>query len=263
MTGVFRILVLLLAIVPMAASAQSGAPSAFQGFALSPPCHGAPQPAYSPPGGTPALAAWTDSDHAPWQASPCLQWTSGRTRMVTALAASLHANSLDELLTRYGALSKYKSIRFWSTLHQAWEDLVTVAGFTDGPAATYTHPDLTPADFVTGRSFYYYEIDRAGRTLHRLTVRERTENKVELATENVTAVRYSIFTVFEPRALQTATFIERRGPNEWGYYQTIGVGEGADFIALRSPSPYLNRLAAFYRYMSGIPTDSQPPVAPN
>ncbi len=182
--------------------------------------------------------------------------------MVTALSASLHASSLDELLARYGALSQYKSIRFWSTMHQVWEELVTSAGFVDGPAARYSHPDLVPADFVPGRVFYYYEIDRTGRTISRLTVRQRTEDRVELATENISAVRFGIFTLFQPQALQTATFFEQRGPGEWGFYQTIGVGEGSDFIAVRSPSPYINRLTAFYRYMAGIPTDSLPPAAP-
>jgi hypothetical protein len=247
-------------LIPAAAHAQSG----FEGFALTPPCQGSPRPAYAPPGSTPAIAAWTESDSnkAAWQASPCLQWTSGRTRMVTALSASLRAASLDDLLSRFGALSRYKSIRFWSIMHQTWEEMVTAAGFVDGPSARYSHPDLMPADFVSGREFYYYEIDRTGRTLHRLTVRRRTQDLAELATENISPVRYTLFTLFEPRALQTATFIERRGANEWGYYQTIGVGEGADFIALRSPSPYINRLTAFYRFMADIPTDSLPPAAP-
>ena len=258
--GVFRFLVLLVALVPLAAEAQS----AFEGFALSPPCQGAPQPAYSHPGNAPAIAAWSESDanRAAWQASPCLHWTGGRTRMVTALAASLRASSMEDLLTRYGALSQYGSIRFWSTTRQAWEELVTSAGFVDGPAATYSHPDLTPADFVPGRVFYYYEIDRIGRTISRLTVRQRSEDRVELTTENISPVRFGIFTLFQPQALQTSTFFERRGAGEWGFYQTIGVGEGSDFIAVRSPSPYINRLTAFYRYMAGIPTDSLPPAAP-
>ena len=260
MRGVFRTLALLLALAPMAVHAQQSA--AFRGFALSPPCEGTPQPAYAHPGGAPAIASWTESDNAAWQASPCLRWTADRTRLVTALSASLHADSLDELLARYGALSRYRSIRFWSIMHQAWENFVTAAGFTDGPDARFTYPDLVPDDFQTGKEFYYYEIDRAGRTLHQMTVRHRSDSKAEITTENLTAVRFGIFTIFEPHALKTATFIERQATGEWGYYQTIGVGQGSDFIAVRSTSPYINRLIAFYRYMAGIPTDSLPPVAP-
>jgi hypothetical protein len=221
-------------------------------------------PAYTQPGGSPTIAVWTEADanRAPWQGAPCLHWTSGQTRMVTALAASIAANSLDELLDRYGSLSTYKSIRFWSVMHQTWEDLVVSAGFVDGPQANYSQRDQTSADFQTGRVLYYYEISPAGRTLHRLTVQRRTQDEVVVSTENISPVKVALFTIFQPQALQTATFIQRKGPNAWGYYQAIKLGEGSDFIAVRSPSPYINRLVAMYRYMTGIPTDSLPPVAP-
>jgi hypothetical protein len=249
-------------LAPTATDAQSP----LEGFAMRPPCDAAPQPAYPKPGGPPVIASWTASDinKTAWQLSPCLRWTESNTRLATALAAVFRAPSLDYLLARYGALSQYKSIHVWSTMHQAWEPFTTQAGFTDGPAANYTYPDPKPADFVTGKDFYYYEIDpRTGRTIHHLKVGRRTADRVELMTENLTPISYSMFTIFEPHALKTATFIERRGPNEWGYYQAIGVGEGSDFIALHSASPYINRLTALYRYMAGLPTDGSPPAAPH
>lgn len=252
----------LLLVAPIAAQAQAP----LQGFAMRPPCAGSPQPAYSAPGGPPAIASWTESElnTQAWRLSPCLRWTEGPSRLVTALAAVFHAPSLDDLLTRYGALSRYKSIQVWSIMHQAWEPFTTQAGFTDGPAASYTYPDLTPADFVAGKDFYYYEIDqRTGRTIHHLKVGQRTADKVELMTENLTPIKYAMFTIFEPGALRTATFIERHGPETWGYYQAIGVGEGSDFIAVRSASPYINRLTALYRYMAGLPTNGSPPAARN
>jgi hypothetical protein len=42
----------------------------------------------------------------------------------------------------------------------------------------------------------------------------------------------------------------------------IRIGEGADFIAVNSSSPYLNRLTALYRYLAGIPTDLEPLASP-
>ena len=255
------LLALVLTLVPVTAVAQS----AFQGFAPQPPCGRLPLPADAAPGNPPVIGSWSQADleKAAWQHAPCLHWTDGKMRMATALAATVHAPSLDDLLARYGALSQYKSIRFWSTMHQDWEEFVTQAGFTDGPSANYTYPDLKAGDFTTGGDFYYYEIGRAGRTVHHLTVRQRTADRAELITENVTPVKVAVFTVFEPHALKTATFIDRRGPQEWGYYQTIGVGEGSDFIAVHSASPYVNRLVALYRYMAGLKTDGAPPAAPH
>jgi hypothetical protein len=255
---------LLAALIVLPASSFAQTP--LQGFAMHPPCDGPPQPAYAPVGASPVIATWDErnANKTAWQASPCLQWSGGKTRMATALSVVLHASSLDELITRYGALSQYSSIRVWSTMHHAWEPFTTHAGFTDGPSAAVTFPDPKASDFVTGKQFYYYEIDpRTGRTVHRLTVGQRTADRVELITENVTPITYSMFTLFEPHGLRTATFIERRGPQEWGYFQTIGVGEGSDFIAVHSASPYVNRLTALYRYMAGVPTDGAPPAAPN
>jgi hypothetical protein len=263
---VTRIFALVALAILSAALVPAWAQLPLQGFAMRPPCEGPPHPAYAQTGGPPLIASWNEDDlnKAAWQFSPCLHWTDGRTRMATALAAAVHAPSLDHLLVRYGALSQYKGIRFWSTMHQSWEPFVTQAGFTDGPEARYIVPDLKPEDFVTGRQFYYYEIDpRTGRTIHHLTVQQRTADRVELATENLTPIKYSMFTVFEAHALRSATFIERRGVGEWGYYQTIGVGEGSDFIAVHSASPYINRLTSLYRYMAGMSTDSAPPAAPN
>ena len=187
-----RLLILIALAIPLAAQVPAWAQAPFQGFAMRPPCAGPPHPAYAPPGGAPVIVSWTEDDlnKAAWQLSPCLHWTEGRTRMATALAGVVHAPSLDDLLTRYGALSQYKSIHFWSTTHQAWEPFVQQAGVTDGPGANHTYPDLKPEDFVAGKEFYYYEIDaRTGRTVHHLTVRQRTADKVELSTENLTAIK--------------------------------------------------------------------------
>ena len=92
----------------------------------------------------PVIASWTEDDlnKAARQLSPSLHRTEGRTRM------------LDDLLARYGALSQYKSIQFWSTMHQAWEPFVAQAGFTDGPA-----PISSRKTSSGGKEFYYCEIN--------------------------------------------------------------------------------------------------------
>ena len=193
--------------------------------------------------------------------APCLHWGGGKMRLAVALAATLNATSLDELLVRFGALSRYKSIRFWSVMYETWDDFVDSSGFVDGPEGQQVLPDYAPADYVTGRDFYYFEASRAGRTIHRMTVRKRSADRIEIATENITPIRFAMATLFEPGALQSVTFFDRRSSSEWGYFQTIGVGLGSSFITVQSTSPYINRLTALYRYLAGIPTDRDPPAA--
>lgn len=247
------------ALVPAIASAQSG----FEGFELRPPCEGTSPPAYGKAGGPPAILVWPESslNKTAWAAAPCLHWGAGKMRMAVALAATLNASSLDELLSRFGALSQYKSIRFWSVMYETWDDFVASSGFVDGPQGQQVVPDHAPVDYVVGRDFYYFETSRAGRTIHRMTVRKRTADRIEIATENITPIRFAMATLFEPGALQSVTFFDRRGPSEWGYFQTIGVGLGSSFITVQSTSPYINRLTALYRYLAGIPTDRDPPAA--
>ena len=258
MGGVKRLLVyLVLLFTPAIGWADGPSPR--------PPCEGEPSPAYAPLGKPPMLAAWGEAElrRTGWRMPPCLSSTDVRTRMVTVLAAELpFTGSLDDLLARFGALSHYPSIRFWSVLNQEWRNLVSASGLLDGPDAQIVRPDPAGSDFVAGRDMYYFEVNRTGRVVHHLRVNARSDDRVVLTDENVTQVRYSMLTLFEPRALQTALFLEKRRPDVWGLYQMTRIGGGADFLAAASSSSYLNRLMALYRYLAGIPTDLEPPAAP-
>ena len=92
-------------------------------------------------------------------------------------------------------------------------------------------------------------------------MREHTADRIVVATENVTPIRIGILNAFEPGALQTVIFLEKRGAALWGYYQAIRATAGASVLALGSDASYVNRLAALYRHVAGIPTDQEPPLA--
>lgn len=248
---------LLLVLVPVLARADAAPPQ--------PPCGTPPQPAYAASDQPPATAVWTEGGlrKIGWRPPACLNWEADRTRLVIAVAGDFRiSGSLDDLLGRLGAFSGYKSIRYWSATQQHWHELVSDAGRIEGPDGRNIRPDLTAAAFVTGRTFHYFEVNRTGRTVYRLTVLERTPDRVVLATENVTPIRIAMLTVFEPGALQSVTFLDRRGPGLWSHYQVIRAGAGASAIALGRESSYVNRLAALYRYVAGIPTDREPPASP-
>jgi hypothetical protein len=252
-----RFLFLLgLLLVPFIARAGSMPPQ--------PPCGVPPEPAYGAPGQPPAVGIWNEArlSQISWRASDCLNWGNVRTRLAVALAGEFRfSGSVDQLLERAGKLSALKSIRYWSVTDKAWRNLVSDAAVVDGPDGRVIRPDLTPGELIAGSSFYYFEVSRSGRTIYRLTVLERTADRVVLATENVTPIRLAIVTAFEPGALQAVTFLERRGPGTWGYYQVIRAGPGASALALGSESSYVNRLAALYRHTAGLPTESEPPAA--
>jgi hypothetical protein len=241
----------------------------FPGFAhaatppLVPPCGVEPSPAYPPAGQGPAVGVWSEADlrRLEWWPPACLHWTRERTRLAAALAGQFrHAGSIDDLAARLARISALKAVRYWSVTRKRWEALVADAGTVAGPEDE-PHADPAPGALTAGAEFRYFEVHRAGRTIYRMTVHERSADRIVVATENVTPIRIIMLTAFEPGALQSVAFLERRGPGLWGYYQIIRATEGANAVALGKDASYLNRLAALYRHAAGIPTDQEPPIA--
>jgi hypothetical protein len=229
---------------------------------LTPPCEGSPVPAYPPIGQPPATDVWSAGElsRSGWQAALCLNWGTNPTKLAAALAGQFQfAGSLDDLATRLAGMSALKSVRYWSVSHKAWQPLASDSGTLDGPDGK-GRADPSAAELTPGSSFYYFEVSH-GRTVYRMTVRERSTERLVVSTENVTPIRIGILTAFEPGALQSVIFLDKRGPGLWGYYQTIRAAEGASVIALGSDASYVNRLAALYRHMAGLPTDQEPPAA--
>ena len=230
---------------------------------LMPPCGVAPSPPYPSAGQPPSVGVWSESDlkRLDWQPPACLHWAPARTRLAAALAGRFrHGGSLDELVARLSRISSLKSVRYWSVTRKRWEPLVTDSGAVD-ETGEQRRPDPAPSALTPGASFRYFEIGRAGRTLHRMTVHERSADRIVIGTENVTPIRVLMLTAFEAGALQTVAFLERQRPGEWGYYHVIRATEGANAVALGKDASYLNRLAALYRHAAGIPTDLEPPVS--
>jgi len=229
---------------------------------LSPPCKSAPVPAYAPAGQPPATDVWSASEltRSGWQAAPCLHWGASQTKLAAALAGEFwFVGSVDDLAARLAHISALKSVRYWSVSHQSWQPLVTDAGALDGPEGK-GRPDPVASEFISGSSFIYFEVNH-GRTVYRMTVLERTADRLVVSTENMTPIRIGILSAFDPGAMQSVIFLDKRDPGTWGYYQTIRATEGASAIALGSNASYVNRLAALYRHTAGIPTDQEPPAA--
>jgi hypothetical protein len=229
-----------------------------------PPCGVAPTPAYGAAASKPTVSVWKGEElrAAGWQPAACLNWT-GNTRLVAALAGEIRSDqTLDQLLMRLGAVSTYPSIKYWSSGRKEWRPLALEAAVVDGPAGKVARADLTPADFVLGRDNYYVERGgESGRTVHRLRVVERSADRAVIAIENVTAMKVAGFTAFEPGALQSVIFLDRRGLGVWSFYEMTRASDASHAMAAGRTGSYVNRLAAFYRHMAGIPTDLEPPLA--
>ena len=76
---------------------------------------------------------------------------------------------------------------------------------------------------------------------------------------NASPVRTLLVTLFAPGALQTTYFLDRLGPDEWGYFGLWGITTG--LLTGGHTASSINRAMALYRHFAGIPTDQEPPAA--
>jgi hypothetical protein len=237
--------------VLLAALIAFPSPMTAQGRGLVPPCGTLfPEPAFSNVGQAPNTQTWTESElkRANWSPDPCLGWTDTRTQFAAAIASNFaYGGSLEGLLDRLGAFSVYSSISYWSVSRRGWQPLAQAAGVV---GAEYGTGDLHAGDFVQGRGISYFEVDRAGRTIYRLTVREHSDTRAVIATENTSAIKAFPVTLFDAGALQSALFIERHGVGRWSYFQAVRAGTGASFFAVHGAQSYVSRLTALYHYIA-------------
>jgi hypothetical protein len=170
---------------------------------------------------------------------------------VTAVASRFRSEG--DVFERLTNVSAWPAIRYWSISKQHWQPLV--AGVRVGQDAGTV---LAP-----GQTLQFVERDEnSGESTYRMRVVERGAQRAVIATENVTAVRISMLTAFEPGALQTVSFVQKGPDNSWSTYQILRVGSGGSSLVLRHPGSFLNRLEAIRRYLAGQPTDQAPPLAP-
>jgi hypothetical protein len=59
-----------------------------------------------------------------------------------------------------------------------------------------------------------------------------------------------------------ATVLQRSSADVWDLYEITRAGAESNSFVSDYGSSYLNRLDAMRRYLAGLPTDRDPPVAP-
>lgn len=232
-----------------------------------PPCGAAPTPDYPRLGEDPQLMLWTRRDLAPgWTPPSCTPWKNGAATIVVGLAGHFrYAGSADALLARIGAISSLSEVRYWSVTDKQWNGMFTRATALDGPDAKKPRGDFSAAELRDGGDFYFVAADnRSGKdAVSRLRVIRADGEHFVLETENVTALRWTIFTYAAPGSFQTWYFLDREAGGGWRFYSLTRVLYANTVLGGIIPTnSYINRSVAMYRHFLGVPTDQGPPAAP-
>lgn len=231
-----------------------------------PPCSLTAVPAFPPAGSPPRIATWNESElkQGQWQPAACTGWPAmSSSRLVVAVVGSVRLDgSIDRLLARIAAISKLRDIQYWSTTDKSWRPLAYDASALTGPDAKDRRADFSVAELNKGAQLYYWENDsRSGEIVYRLQVRERTTERAVIASENATAVRRFLMTLFPPGTLQSVVFVQRLSVHNWGIYILSRIGNEASLLAEGHEASYINRAVALYRQIAGIRTNAEPPAA--
>ncbi len=233
---------------PQAASASDGP---------QPPCGGeTPVPPFPAAGAPPNVRLWHASElSADWQPPACTGWRGLRFDQLVGLAGRLPP-SLDaaDLLARLGAISGWTGIRYWSTTRGRCRELISDAHALAGPKESQRRPDFTPDEMVTGKDLYFFEEDSGpgGGAVYRMHLRAVTPDRLVVETENVTAIKVFVVSLFAPGALRSFYVAERDRRGGWDYYSLSGATTDASELALGHDASYVNRALALYAHLADL-----------
>ena len=238
-----------------------------------PPCQtAAPFPAYPTDAELQNVSTWEVTDSAPrWTPPACTGWASSDDhgyRTMVALTGRIElppGHGTNELLHRLGSVSTLKEARYWSVTDHAWKSLVTDISALSSADPLQKRADFSPTELEAKQDVFFVQHDNrtTNGVVYRMRVRERLPNRLVVEMENVTGMRLLLATLFQPKTLQTVHFFERIAPNSWGYYSLTRTTEaGSSSVVDGHAASYVNRAAAYYRFLAGIPTDREPPLAP-
>ena len=228
------------------------------------PCESALLPPYPAVGAPPNLLTIRSGELASIAApSNCQARIPWRSSLLVALAGSFrYAGNADDLLARFGSISAFRGIKYWSVTDSAWRILVTDAGALDGLDMPHRRWDFTVSEMKSGRDLYFDQRDNrsSGLVIYRMRVLEQGESHAAVEVENVTSVWLFVIPLFDPGDLQSLYTLQRLSAGDWGFASLTGAREGA--LNPSGTASYVNRAVAIYRHIVGIPTDQSPPASP-
>lgn len=229
-----------------------------------PPCGTDPNPPYPSAADSPAVKFWSPAElGAAWRPPACTGWSgAGFSTLVTTVARFHYAAGAEGLLHQGGAVSSLSGIRYWSTTHKQWQTLIPEAYALTGQTGDQRRKDFTLEELKPGSVFFFQQSDNlSGKAVFRLHIVEATADRVVFDISNVTAMRYLLLTLFHPGEMQSIYYLDRESEDTWRYYSIARTGKNASSLTTGHENSWINRSVAFYRHLTGIPTDQEPPAA--
>ena len=231
----------------------------------TPPCAGAPVPAYAAIGAPPHIMIFHGAELGrDWRPDACANLPARPPALLIGVAGRFAGPpGRDALLARIGAISTRAGMRYWSVTDARWDILVTGAAALAGPRLELRRPDFTAAELASGQELFFMQDDNrsSSTVIYHMRIRGLTPRGFVLETENLSPVQYLIMTIYRPGDLRSEVFLEKDAEGGWDYYGLTAIAAEPRLFGASERSS-INRAVALFRYIAGIPTDRDPPAAP-
>ncbi len=234
------------------------------------PCAGgsAAFPAHASPGAPPGLLVWQQGEGA---ASPldgaaaCLPWPlAGASTMIALAGRFRHDGPAEALAARIARVSALSGIRYWSTTRQRWRDLIERGEALAGPDRALARPDFAADELRPGQDLFFRQVSDSlgGDMIYRVRPLEMGPERLVFEIVNAEPLRYLLLTGVETGNSRLLHILERESPTLWRHYLLMWIRSTAIARGMEPLPSLVNRAAAFWRHVSGLPTEHEPPMAP-
>jgi hypothetical protein len=210
-----------------------------------------------------AIRVFKEADVAGWKPPACTRWPSEKFEFIGTAAASFHhKGDATELARRFGAISEYAAMRYFSPSRQAWRELSFEASALRDANRANRRGDFTAAELVPGTARYFWQrgATEAPRPLpgsielvNRLDILELTPDRLVVG---VTSEPGSIALVMRlgPGDIRVVYFLERdqNARDVWRYFAITSL---AGIAALRADNFYRASARGVFRYTAGLPAE--------
>jgi hypothetical protein len=229
------------------------------------PCAGS-RIEFPPVDAEPIIRIFTQADVAGWKPPACTGWPAKKFEFIGVAAASFRHNGDEmELARRYGAISEYAAMRYFSPRRQAWRELSFEAFALQDAKPAHKRGDFTAEEFVPGTPRYFWQrgateapppFPGSINLVHRIDILERTPDRLVVA---VTSEPGSVLLMRLSRGdIRGVYFLERdqNTRDVWHYFALTSL---AGVAALRADNFYRASARGLFRHTAGLPAEVRAP----
>ncbi len=215
-------------------------------------------PPFASAGKAPSVASWKKLASLVPSCQVSLQSSADLT---TALAGRFNFDgTTEELAERLGAVSETEDLVYWSISNSSWQSLAEKAFALESRDAKIRRTDFSGSEVLSGETLYLAQNDSRswGLNVFEMKTISTSIDHIVLKSQNRSRIRFGPITVFKPESAVSVLFIHREKENLWTYYSLSVLKDVGVPMSRRS---VINRQAALYRHLVGVPLDKDPPVA--